>query len=589
MRLLVARGIRRKYVVRTVARTPPLMASKIDTTSHDDVRNDGDDENEEGINYLPQERGKILSIYRKILDAGKDSDASAIDEAILSVLLAHPFVKAKKIETFHRGCHEFTVQGFICDVYKFRRWLKSKEGRPFAAEAGGPSDDGLYTVSPVIRALLPRGLHRVEARCVDTDETSGFFFRGIPKFTGLIASDEDEKSNSHRSSSAFFYRGKTMKDAATFFRTLKSNGENAKMSLRRLDGILYLLAGSKNTCLIWPADEPSTKYYPAHSPPSLSSDASMESLGADGPGFFPAPHIAKVFSKYFMSLGEEGRHRFEADFQRLGLTTIMGEINRPWGEHLIPIEKLYMECFTVLAESDGLPLPAKDAFGFFTRHGLSSYEPNGRKDDGDVTTPMYHVPFSIHRIAELEACVVDIRRRKRCEGAVLYLCDASGETIGLVKVKATDYVVRRRLRESLKHTLVRKLASGAVQGFPVHSGSKPAKSSEIGTLKLETILSKIRRSLPSKLANLTHVPSHKVDAPSWGRYALEFLEWWITTRVARKRSSGKDAEWERLGTVEDYDRAILEWNRRYGTLLTKFDDFCRKKNEGTPRTKEEDK
>ena len=66
-----------------------------------------------------------------------------------------------------------------------------------------------------------------------------FGFRGIPKFSGLVASDEDEES--HAEAAMFFFDGQTMEDVKEVYVTEKSNGENAKLSVRVLDGVDYLL------------------------------------------------------------------------------------------------------------------------------------------------------------------------------------------------------------------------------------------------------------------------------------------------------------------------------------------------------------
>ena len=118
---------------------------------------------------------------------------------------------------------------------------------------------------------------RVKQKGRDEFEES-FWFRGIPKFTGLTAQDEDEVSNSHQHS--FFYRGKTMSDARGFYETLKSNGENAKLSLRVLNGVVYLISGSKGTCMIWPADSAASKFYDVETPLSFADALKSDKLEA---------------------------------------------------------------------------------------------------------------------------------------------------------------------------------------------------------------------------------------------------------------------------------------------------------------------
>lgn len=52
----------------------------------------------------------------------------------------------------------------------------------------------------------------------------------------LVASDEDESSNSSALSSNFYFNGLSIDDATCFFETHKSNGENAKFSMQVRNG-----------------------------------------------------------------------------------------------------------------------------------------------------------------------------------------------------------------------------------------------------------------------------------------------------------------------------------------------------------------
>jgi len=200
-----------------------------------------------------------------------------------------------------------------------------------------------YTLSPMLRVLLPRGLHFVRVKQKGQDEfQQSFFFRGIPKFTGLTAQDEDEVSNSHQHS--FLYKDYKMNDAHGFYETLKSNGENAKLSLRVLNDVVYLISGSKGTCMIWPAESPSSKFYDVETPMSFANAKKSGSLEAAnvfvGSKFDSGAHIANAYSNWYLhTLNEQGRKNFVHSFLKNNFQTIMGEINRPWGEHMIPISE----------------------------------------------------------------------------------------------------------------------------------------------------------------------------------------------------------------------------------------------------------
>ena len=154
-------------------------------------------------------------------------------------------------------------------------------------------------------------------------------------------------------------------------------------------------------------------------------------------------------------------------------------------------------------------------------------------------------------------------------GAVLYIFDDKSETIGLVKVKATDYVVRRRLRESLKSTLVSKLSKGEVEGFPKHvsMSSKKKNSKKKNEDTLQDIVKKNEKMLPLKMARLTHVPNHKVESKAWGQYAVEFMHWGINTRIATYDEKTK--KWK-MHDDRKYQFAYHEWQQRYGSLRDEF-------------------
>ena len=113
---------------------------------------------------------------------------------VVDILVAHPFVKVKEPASVVRGDYTFETQGFALDIRKFQKYLKAEPA--LKKIAGGVSDDGLYTVSSLLRVLMPRGLHQIVSVHGPSGATKAWLFRGIPKFTGLIETDEDEASNS---------------------------------------------------------------------------------------------------------------------------------------------------------------------------------------------------------------------------------------------------------------------------------------------------------------------------------------------------------------------------------------------------------
>eukprot|EP00466_Bigelowiella_natans_P000385 jgi/Bigna1/84912/estExt_fgenesh1_pg.C_10347 len=476
------------------------------------------------------------------------------DKALVAFLNAHPFVQKKTPQVLDYEKHSIEITGFRLEIFKFRKWLNSKRGRPYKSVAGGMSDDGLYTVSPMLRELMPRGLHRIIVTSKGGGKGGGGggggtkritrIFKGIPKFSGLVASDEDEESNA--SAAIFFYDGKTINDAGGFYTTAKSNGENAKLGCLVADEIPYLVAGSKNTCMVWPAEQPVEKYVPADNPS------------------VPAQFICLLYSNWFLGLSKEQRSLFVSEMsQKYG--TIMAEINTPWYEHIVPINSLYMECYSV---------HPKDAFTFFKSFGIDQIHPTmsapvppkrkkpispgeledvlnkeshknrirasgGYKLDGKKY--IGHVYFKQHTIQELEGVVNEIRDMPNTEGAVLYLTDAKSDAvIGLVKVKSSEYVIRRRLRENLKGGLFGPLRRGEIKEFPpskekllAKSGSKKKnqKKAAIGSKSLNHVLGVTRDRIYKGCRKLTHVPGCSELWEEWFAFGKGFSEWWVESRL----------------------------------------------------------
>lgn len=97
------------------------------------------------VQKLFQTYNEVLSEHLK--DPGKDAATeAAVCTALHSLLVKHPFIKART-STHETAAHTFDLVGFSCDVWRFRNWLKTADGKPFKAKAGGLSDDGLYTIS----------------------------------------------------------------------------------------------------------------------------------------------------------------------------------------------------------------------------------------------------------------------------------------------------------------------------------------------------------------------------------------------------------------------------------------------------------
>lgn len=142
------------------------------------------------MELLSVERGEVAEAFAAHVAAPHDVDTA------VRVFELHPFVRRREPQTVVWADHTFAIVGYSLNIKAFAKWLKTPEGAPFKSKAGGMSDDGLYTVSPLLRRMLPRGFHRVEATNARTGAKFRTAFVGLRKFTGLGAGDEDEESNS---------------------------------------------------------------------------------------------------------------------------------------------------------------------------------------------------------------------------------------------------------------------------------------------------------------------------------------------------------------------------------------------------------
>lgn len=386
-------------------------------------------------------------------------------------------------------------------VYAFNRWLRTEEGRPFLKRAGGPSDDGLYTISAVLRHCMPRGLSRFEFPERPGEEV---VVRGFRKFTGLTVEDEDEESGATNMYEDFYYT----KDApATKFSvTTKSNGENGKFAVRQAGDQQLLFAGSKNTCIVWRQDQDITQLVPA------SSDS------------VPGPHIAAMVQGIWRGWTEATRGAF-AERASAGGWTLMLESNSSHHEHVFPIARDFVE-FVAILDQDGLPLPQRQAFAFFDEYHL----PRVRCED-DI--PM----------CELPARMMAERGAVDREGAVLYLETEEGRAVGLLKVKSNFYVRVRRTRQTFWGTIVDPLLRGkALDG----AGTDEKVGWEVAEARLR-----------SGMKALRHVEGCEAQWEQWADVAVNFTRWWRTRLEAavsaEERKSLAKAAKDRFGTTyRDY-------------------------------------
>jgi hypothetical protein len=380
---------------------------------------------------------QLWALYRS---DPSDEARSRMCIALQELLKEHPFVRSETT-VFEHEVHKFKKVGFTIDMWNFRKWLKTEEGKLYKKLTGTGVDDGVYLVSNLLRTYLPRGLHIITATKKDTGNETTFPFQGIPKFSGLTGDDEDEASSAE--ASKFFFSG-SMADVKDVYVTEKSNGENAKLGMKRLDGILYLIGGSKLTCEIWPADRDYQEFYPPKEGERLE-------------GEYPVQTICKIYSDWICGLSPVRLRALEAKFAEHGyMATIIAELNREWEQHIVSNDMTYLE-FVSFLDGNGQSINPDDAFSFFESIGVTESD----------TDPVCHVrmeKFTINSREELDGIVNKIRDDDNSEGAVLYLFNKKGLLIGLVKVKTNWYITRRRLRELFRGFLT-PLMGGVCKGI----------------------------------------------------------------------------------------------------------------------------
>jgi len=347
--------------------------------------------------------------------------------------------------------------------------------------------------------------------------------RGFRKFTGLTATDEDEESGATDKCEDFYFAPKAA--ATRFAVTTKSNGENGKFAVREL-----LFAGSKNTCVVWGADQDVTTLHPA------GADASI-----------PGPLIAAQMQAIWRGWAEDTRKTFVERSGSAGWT-LMLEHNCSQHEHVFPIARDFVE-FVAVLDREGLPLPQREAFAFFDEFRL----PRVRCEEC--------VP-----IAELPSRLVAERAAVDREGAVLYLETEEGAPVALVKVKSDFYVRARRTRQTFWGAVIDPLLKGQAlegdgaevgddTGLPIAKGKGKGRGKRAAGCGWEAV----ERRLCNGMKELKHVEGCAEQWKDWADVAVGFVHWW------RRKYEALSSEAEKRTLVEDA-------KNRFGTT---YRDYCR--------------
>lgn len=461
-----------------------------------------------GLTLLPCE--EALAPLLEEHSARRDAeDMDGMEAAQLKLLQEHPFVASQVKEVPSQALGEgvtCTAHNFRMDVPKFKRWLRTPEGKPFE-EKGKGFDDGCYLTSAVLRAFMPRG-YTVFNFADKAGNSASVVMRGFLKFTGLTATDEDEESGATQATDAFMFNGYARADASRFAVTEKSNGENGKYTARKVFGDWYCFAGSKNTGMAWRIGCDVPVVYP------IPQDSGNNGASQVGPKI--VRHIHEMLSGMPSDTRTACLEAIDAD--RL---TVMFEFNDPMHEHIFPIPTVLADHVSLLGRK-GFPLPQREAFALFDKYGLK------------------HVPCTVYDdMGKLDEVMEGVRASTDTEGVVIYLERADDTPVGLVKVKSDHYVIARRTREILRSTLVQPI----VKGTPVSEA-----------------LQKAQKQLRQGMKLLTHLSGCNEHHEEWAEFAVAFARHWADAyRVGDAEAQKKlVAEYsEKYGSL--YHRFWTSW------------------------------
>eukprot|EP01084_Bolivina_argentea_P105670 189243_1 len=225
---------------------------------------------------------------------------------------------------------------------------------------------------------------------------------------------------------------------------------------------------------------------------------------------------------------------------------IMGEINEPWSEHL---HKRWITNNLIDIKWLINIIKYIRKINVFTNKNV---EKNEKFMNSNC---IKHVTYSIHNKSELNSVINIIRDEKQSEGSVLYLLNKNDFVIGLCKVKASSYVVRRRIRERCKNRLFRPLASGKIKNY------QSSKSKKDSVWTLNEAKGNTKDHLRKGMNQLGFVPNHQKYKTKWSEFAMGFVDWWVQYKLGGKNNTAH------------VDLVLLELDQRFATVLQQYADF----------------
>jgi predicted kinase len=332
------------------------------------------------------------------------------------------------------------------------------------------SDDGIYEQLPYMKKLMPRGLSFVTFTNEEGNTETVVFF-GFRKFSGM---EDDEETIDNDKVNNYFRKG-TMADVTHFMETEKSNGENAKWTIRNIFGKNWVFAGSKNTCKVFPLGEDPCEWYPINSIEDYGNIIAFE--------------VYLILNK----LKKYGKIDEFADCIIKNEFIIMGELNHPDSEHVFPILNLKIEHVALLGP-DGNEINPVVTFNFFDKFELPS---------------VFH---SLNLISELNKTMQETFECKTSEGKVFYLLQETDNgyiVLTLLKHKSSFYVIVRRIRQ-----IFWKLIEAIIE-FP-----------EMDNQMVFSLLEICHRDLRTKIPKLTFLPNCESKKEEWVKMGIEFTQRW---------------------------------------------------------------